>query len=243
MNRFEPRPPSPTKKPFSWSYSRLKNFETCPYRHQQIDIDKTVSEPESEYLVEGNAVHEALANAIGKNISLPEVYAKYQPWVDRLTSRGNDVIYVEQQLAITEDKQPCEWFARGLKPAWYRAKVDYLKIVDVAPDFSVALAVDYKTGKRTEEPVQLALAAACIFAHYPQIKKIRTEFVWLKEGTTLDDTSREDFTPDDMKDLWVALAPRIEALKRAWETGEYPAVPNRLCRKWCPVEHCTHHGK
>lgn len=226
-------------KAFAWSYSKLKNFETCQYRHQQIDIEKTVSEDESDELREGNEAHAVLAAAIGRGVPLPSKWIKYQPWVDRITPGSNDdIIVVEQQLAIAEDKGPCEWFAKGKRPAWYRAKVDVLKIVG-----PVALAIDWKTGKRVEDSVQLALNAACIFAHYPGIRAIRTEFVWLKEGVTLENTSREDFTPADMPDLWGAVMPRVDALKHAYDTGTYAPMPGRLCKKWCPVSMCPYWGK
>jgi hypothetical protein len=237
MNRFIGAPAAARPKPFSWSYSRLKNFETCAYRHEQIDIEKTVSEAESDELRDGNEAHDVLARAI-TGTPLPAKWERYQPWVDRLISRGNDQIFVEQQLAIAEDHEACEWFARAPRAAWYRAKVDYLKIVG-----RVGLAVDWKTGKRIEDSVQLALTAACVFAHYPQVEALRTEFVWLKEGVSLENTTREDFTPADMPDLWSALEPRIEALRYAWEQKSYPPNPGRLCRKYCPVSQCQYHGK
>ena len=58
-------------KPFSWSYSRLKNFETCPKRHWHVDINKDAKEEDSEQLQWGNAVHKALADRIAKGTSLP----------------------------------------------------------------------------------------------------------------------------------------------------------------------------
>ena len=44
---------------------------------------------------------------------------------------------------------------------WYRGIADVLKIAG-----SVALAVDWKTGKVIDDAPQLALLAACIFAHH-----------------------------------------------------------------------------
>ena len=235
MSRFATK-----QKPFSWSYSKLKNFETCPYRHQQIDLDKVTPQPESDELRDGNEAHDALAKAV-TGAPLPVKFRKYQPWVDRLTSRGNDEIFIELQLAIDEQARPVEWFAHN---AWFRAKVDYLRLVSVAAG-TIALAVDYKTGKRSEDSIQLALSAACLFAHYPHIVKIRTEFVWLKEpfASVEENTTREDFTLADMADLWRAVDPRVEALKYAWDTKEYPPNPGRLCRQYCPVTHCQYHGK
>ena len=35
-------------KPFSWSYSRLKNYEACPKKHYHLDIKKDLPPEESE---------------------------------------------------------------------------------------------------------------------------------------------------------------------------------------------------
>jgi hypothetical protein len=217
-------------KPFSWSYSRLKNFEVCPKRHWEIDIAKSIKEEESEELKWGNELHKAAAKHLSTRTPLPKEMAVLQPWCDKIvTGPGN--IVVEQKLAITKDFAPCTFFD---KAAWFRGVVDALKLLS-----PVALAIDWKTGKILEDSVQLALTAQCVFSHYPEIQKIRTEFVWLKH----DASSRADFSRADMPALWRSLWPRIEALEQAHNTTTYPATPNRLCAKWCPVTSCPHHGK
>jgi hypothetical protein len=99
--------------------------------------------------------------------------------------------------------------------------------------------LDWKTGKILEDGVQLALMAACVFAHHPQIQKLRTEFVWLKE----DATTRADFTREDMVKVWAGVLPRVEVLEKAYKTTDFPPTPNNLCRKWCPVTSCPYHGR
>jgi hypothetical protein len=216
-------------KPFAWSYSKLKNFESCPKRHWHVDVAKDVKEPESEQLLWGNQVHKALAKRCSLGSALPPGMESYEKWCSRiLTGEGN--IYVEQQLAITKEFGPTEWFG---KDAWYRGIADVLKI-----NGAVALAIDWKTGKLLDDPVQLALMAACIFAHHPGIQKIRTEFVWLKENTS----SREDFDRATMAVMWRNIWHRIEQLESAHKTTSYPAKPGYLCRRWCPVTSCPHHG-
>lgn len=219
-----------TPKPFAWSYSKLKNFETCPKRHYEIDITKNVREEEGEALIWGNRVHAAFAERLGKGTPMPVGMEQWEPWCERiLTPPGN--VLVEQKLAISKDFAAVEFFDRS---AWFRGVADVLKI-----NGPVALAIDWKTGKIVEDSQQLALMAACIFAHHPQVHKIRTEFAWLKE----DASSRADFDRAEMATMWAALWPRIEALEHAHNTTSYPAKPGRLCRSWCPVTSCPHHGK
>lgn len=216
-------------KPFAWSYSRLKNFETCPKRSWHLDIKKDIKEEESEQLRYGNDLHKALAERLSQNKPLPPAYAQFESWAAKVGTPGGKLL-VEQKLAITADFGPCEFFS---KDAWYRGIGDVIKIVG-----PVALILDWKTGKLLEDSVQLALMAQCVFAHYPDVQKVRSEFIWLKE----DATTRGDFSREDMPGLWVSLHPRVEAMKQAHETTTYPAKPGPLCRRWCPVTVCPHHG-
>jgi hypothetical protein len=169
---------------------------------------------------------------------LPEPMRGYEKWAARVVTPPG-IVLVEQQLAIDENFAPTQWFANDAKRAgqgepWYRSITDVLKI-----NGKVALAIDWKTGKIIDDAPQLALAAACIFAHHPEIQKVRCEFIWLKE----DASTRQDFTRNEMADIWKGLWPRIEALKRAYETLDYPPKPGFLCRRYCPVATCPHHGE
>lgn len=216
-------------KPFAWSYSKIKNFETCPKRYWHYDVSKDVKEPEGEALQYGNAVHAALAAAL-LGEPLPNHFKNLQSWVDRITTREGKIL-TEQKLAITNEFEPCDWFA---KTAWYRGIADVIKITG-----RVALAIDWKTGKIVEDGSQLALMAQCIFSHHPEVERIRTEFVWLKE----DATTRADFARVDMADVWKGILPRVSLLQNAHETMTFPPKPGGLCRKWCSVHSCPHQGQ
>lgn len=216
-------------KPFAWSYSKLKNFETCPKRHWHVDIAKDVKEEESEQLRYGNQLHEALARRLGDGTPLPVAFRHLEPWADKLAPAHGRLL-VEQKYAIRRDFSPCEFFSRD---AWFRGVGDVVKISG-----PVALALDWKTGRIVEDSVQLALMAQCVFAHHPDVMKVRTEFVWLKE----DATTRADFARDEMPGLWASLLPRVAMMEQAHAGQNYPAKPNNLCRRWCPVEACPHHG-
>jgi hypothetical protein len=218
-------------KSFAWSYSKLKNYETCPKRHFHVDIQKDAKEEESENLQYGNMLHDALGKRLGeKRTPLPKSFAHMEEWCTRLDD-GRGELHSEQKLAITKDFGPCAFFDNE---AWFRGVADVVKIMG-----PVALVLDWKTGKVVEDSVQLALTAACVFAHFPQVQKIRCEFVWLKE----DATSRADFARTDMPGFWASVLPRVQTLEQAHNTTTYPAKPGNLCRRWCPVKQCPHHGE
>jgi len=217
-------------KPFAWSYSKLKNYEDCPKRYWHTAVAKDVKEDESEHILYGNAVHKALAAAIEGKAELPEHFKRFQNWVDRMTGGAQGKLLVEQQLAITKDLNADEWFG---KDVWFRGIADVIKIVG-----PVAVVVDWKTGKILEDGVQLALMAQCVFAHHKDVQKIRTEFVWLKEEAT----TRADFTREDMAKVWAGLLPRVTTLENAHVGVNFPPKPGGLCRRFCPVQQCPHHG-
>jgi hypothetical protein len=239
-NRFTPRPQTLARKPFTWSYSKLKNYEACAQKHLKVDLDKSFEELPSQQLKDGNDFHDAMKMAVGQCSALPASLVKFQKWVTKLTHVSNpyQIIQVEQKLAITKDLKPCGFFD---KDVWFRGVVDYLKLVPVGEN-QLALMVDYKTGKLLDDPVQLALFAQLIFSHHPSTLRIRTEYLWTQEGDG-GDTTREDFEPKDMVQLWTLLLPRVAALEGSYNTGVYPVKPSGLCKKHCPVASCAHYQK
>lgn len=237
---------SKPKKPFSWSYSKLKNFNTCAFRHQQIDLLKAfveVVEPGGP-LDWGNQVHKALAASVSTGAALPTEMAMYGAWPDRITKlpdgrpRGGTLL-VEQKLAITKDFAKCSWFT---DIAWYRGIGDVIRI-----NGPVALAVDWKTGKMVHDSAQLFLLAQCIFAHYPKVNTVKSTFVWLKDytpGMEMEECMSSDtYERANMANDWVGILDQVAMMQEAYETESYPAMPGRLCRSWCPVRSCQYHGK
>jgi RecB family exonuclease len=219
-------------KPFSWSYSRLKNFESCPKKHYEVDIARNVKEEESEALATGNEAHAALAARVSKGTPLPAAFANYEPWAARVAHGGPGItLLVEQKLSITKNFAACGYFD---KSCWFRGVGDVIKIAG-----RVALVVDWKTGKIVEDSVQLALMAQCIFSAYPNVERVQAEFIWLRE----DANTSQVFKRSDLAELWASLWPRIEQLEHAHKTTTYPAKPSGLCRKYCPVRECVYYGK
>lgn len=221
---------APIKKPFTWSYSRLKNFEICALRHLKTDIEKETKEEESEQLAWGNFIHNAAKVHFANDQPLPKEAEVLKPWSDKVKSTPGTIL-AERNYAFTEQFAPCGYFDKGV---WFRCKIDLLKLQN-----RVALAIDWKTGKILEDSVQLALSAAAVFYHHPEIVAVRTEFIWLGHEAS----SSETFTRADLPALWQGLLPRVDRLKQAWESGLYPPTPNNYCARFCQVTSCQHHGK
>lgn len=219
-------------KEWAWSYTKLKNFESCPKRHYEVDVLKNfddkidpVTGTKNAALDEGDQAHHALAEACAGKQQLPAKFSRYQTWVDRVRA-GPGQLLVEQKYAITRSFLPTQFFARDV---WYRGIGDIVRI-----DGPVALVLDWKTGKILEDSIQLMLMAQCIFSHYPAVRRVRSEFVWLKE----DCTTPEVFDRQEVADQWLALLPRVSALESASKALSYPPKPGPFCKKNCPVQSC-----
>lgn len=219
------------KEPFSFSYSKLKNYETCPRRYHELDIKKAWPEEKSEQLAWGNAVHTAMAKALIDDAKLPPQFAVYQPWMDKVARTPGDLL-VECKWAITADLKPTAWFSKSV---WLRSVADVVKI-----DGQVALIVDWKTGKSANvDPVQLILTSLVAFIIFPDLLCIRSDFIWLEE----DDTTTQVVYRDEIDNHWTDILPRIEKLRMAVEMDDFPPIPNRFCARWCPVRSCQFYGK
>lgn len=216
-------------KEWAWSYSRKKNYDTCPKRHYEIDVAKSFRD-ETEALKWGNEVHEALANACSSGAPLPDTMTEYQRWVD-VVKQSPGQLYVEQKYAITRQFQKTDWFANNV---WYRGVCDLLTV-----NGNTAVALDWKTGKVQHDSIQLMLMASCIFVHHPEVDTVKTRFIWLKD----DCTTREEFTRATIAREWTVLLPELAAWEHAAKTLTYPPKPGKLCRKWCPVSSCPFYRK
>lgn len=216
-------------KEWAWSYSKKKNFETCPKRHYEIDLQKNFTES-SDQLTWGNEVHDTLAQACLGKVALPVSMQDYQKWVDVVRAAPGE-LKVEEKYAITRDFQKTAYFANNV---WYRGICDVLKLHG-----DTATALDWKTGAVKHNSEQLMLMATCIFIHYPQIKTVKTRFVWLQE----DCTTPEIWQRGTVMNEWTPLIPQVNAMEQASKTLTYPPKPSGLCRKYCPVTSCAFHGK
>jgi hypothetical protein len=218
---------------FAWSYSKLKNYRSCPFRHYNYDIAKLVREPPSAALERGYEIHDALAKRIAKGKTLPAEIAEYEEWVQKFLHNADKPgvrVLVEQKWAIDRDLNPLpDFFDRR---TWFRAIADAVKI-----DGPVALNWDWKTGKPKEDATQIVTAAACLMVHYPEVQVVLNEFIWLE----YDQKSTVVVRRTDLPKLWADLLPEVNAYEQACANSQFPPKKNGLCREWCAVENCIHH--
>lgn len=215
---------------FTWSFSRLDNFETCAKKYYEYSVAKSVKDDSTENIDWGNQVHDALRDALKKVAPLPEIMKPYQHWVDRVLDGPGDLL-VEQKYALDQNLSPCPYFAPVV---WYRGIADAVRIHG-----PVGLAIDWKTGKKKDNSVQLGLMALCLFQHFAQLKVVRTEFIWLQS----DDTTPVVFRREEMAAFVATLLPRVQKLEWAHKNMTFAPNPSGLCVRYCKVVSCPFYGK
>lgn len=225
-----------TERLFSFSYSALKNFETCPLRYFETSVatPRVWVEPPSIYLKEGHDLHAAFAHSLRENLPLPDSYAIHQGWIQKIREIPGKLL-VEQRLAITRDFSPTYW---SDNQAWYRVVVD---AAIVNPEKQWALAIDWKTGRsdNVQDHLQLTLTALTLFIHYPDIRAVGCRYVWLKENQQ----SKHRVNYEQIGTEWEKIMPRVAALEKAHTEKHFPPKPNRYCKRYCSVRSCRYWGK
>lgn len=218
-------------KNYAWSFSALNNFETCPKKFWHLRVQKDVKEEEGPAIQYGKKVHKAFELYVSRGKKLPTEFQHMEPYVERFRT-VHHMAKVEQQLAINADFQPTGWFD---KDVWCRAVIDLAVIGD-----KTALLVDYKTGKMKDDGfTQLKLAAAIFMLHFSTVETVQVAYLWTENSGKL---SKDSFHRSEMAEMWNDLLPRVNAFREAHQRDNFPAKPSGLCRNWCPVSTCPHHG-
>lgn len=224
------------KSKFAWSFSKLKNFRTCPKRSYECDITKNFND-KSDAIDWGQDVHRAAAAYFATGAALPANMAGYKEQIDKFLPLSKMFkITTERQLAINDKFQATGWFAPD---TWFRAVMDVLG-VNLERGFGVI--IDWKTGKLPkfgDEYEQLELAAQVLFAHYPSVNSVKTYYVWLQE----DAYSGATYMRDGSVTAWNEVWPYVQEMEAAMRDNNYPPKPGFLCKKYCPVTTCQYHGK
>lgn len=223
------------KKQKSLSFSQLNNFETCPKKYWHLSIQRDYKEVEGEAILYGKRVHKAFELFVRDGKPLPQDLSHMQKYVQKFADFPGTKM-VEQQLCITKDYQVTHW--KDWDNGWCRAVIDLALVGDKS-----ALLVDYKTGKmKSDEFTQLKLAAALFMIHNPEVEVVDVAYLWTEAGGKTTKPERP-FRRDDIPALWNELLPRTNRFQLAYENNEYPPRPSGLCRNWCIIESCPHHGE
>jgi hypothetical protein len=216
------------------SYSALKLFETCPRKYEAEKITKEVKFTDNESTLYGKALHEAAELYVRDGTPLPAKFGYIKSSLDTLLKIPGER-HCELKLGLRKEDGRligCDFFD---KDCYFRGIADL--VVCSGP---VGYVVDYKTSKNAKyaDPRQLALMAACLFAKFPQLEKIKGALLFVVAG----DVIKSSYTADRGFDIFGELHQTITRMEAAYESGVFNASPNGLCGRWCGTTSCEHHG-
>lgn len=214
----------------AYSFSALKSFEICPKKHWHTRIKKDWPEVEGEALLEGKRVHKALEKRVMWGQQLPPDLRHLDDTCQKFMDAPGEK-QAEVRLAIDRDFNPVAFFAENV---FFRAVLDL-----VITNRKTAILVDWKTGSRIDDDfTQLNIGAAMLMQSMPELTTAKLAFIYTSAGKVIPST----FARADIPGAWNAVIPAVEAMERADRESEYPATPNGLCRRYCPVRSCIHNG-
>lgn len=219
-----------------WSYTMIEAYETCPRQFYELRLAKNFVEPEGESLRWGNAVHKAMEDRVKIGRPLPERMQTFEPVAASVVKAKGDK-YCEAELAFTADLKPTGYWDAD---CWNRGKDDVIIV-----NHTVAVNMDYKTGKPKPNSSQLELAAGRTMAMFPEVTKVITVFEWLASGTR----TKAIYTRDDFNRIWDGFRDRLNSLLWSEQNNVWPAKPSGLCKRsrkpgstymGCVVASCPH---
>jgi hypothetical protein len=221
----------------AWSYSGITMFDQCPKKYYHLRVAKDIKEPESEAMLYGTAVHLAAEEYIRDGKPIPKQYSYMIPFLDKLKAIEGEKL-CEHEMGLRKEDGRLVACAFKDPQVWYRGIADLL-IID--RNKKEARIIDYKTGKssRYADPKQLALMAACVFVHFPEIERVRTGLLFV----VARDFIPADFVANAKFDIFAQLDETIVSRETAYATGIFNPKKNFTCKAWCSVLHCQHNGR
>jgi hypothetical protein len=210
----------------------MKGFETCPKQYYHVNVLKQFPFEETEATRYGTEFHKAAEDFMRDGTPVPERFAFARPALDALAAKPGER-HCELKMGLREDLTPCGFFDADV---WFRGIVDLLIV-----DGEKAFIVDYKTGKsaRYADTGQLQLMALSVFAHFPQVTRVKAGLVFIIAEKFIP----ADFNVVDRDTLWAPWIKKYARLEKAHETNVWNPIPSGLCRNHCPVVDCPHNGQ
>jgi hypothetical protein len=212
-------------KPAPWSPSSLSDFINCPSSYAARRVFKTHKATFGQEAEYGTWVHKQFENRQKFKTSLPTDLETHEQYMCSLEDL-HGTQYTELDCGISKTMQPCGFWDEDV---WMRQKIDW-HIVNKG----YCKVVDYKTGKKKEEPRQLMINALWLFLKYPMVEIVDSSFYWTVDETTTKfvwDRKRLD-------SYWAQLMPDLKQYKEAYLTDTWQPRQSGLCAGWCAKTDC-----
>ncbi len=169
----------------AWSFSRLSNFERCPYCVflSSVQKEQGPKRDNTHPAERGVKIHGEAEDYAQEIIAeLPHSLRKLEPEFKMLRELHTEgKLEIEQDWGFDINWDTCDYFGKNI---WLRVKCD----VVIHHDKTQATIIDHKTGKSFGNEVkhisQGQLYAVAAFMKYPELERIDVEFWYIDEGKT-----------------------------------------------------------
>lgn len=220
-------------KPFTWSHSSLKAFETCPRQYHATKVLKLYPFEQSEAAKYGDDVHKSIESYIKGESRFPPAHLAFKPAVDAALAKPGRKL-PEYKMGVRKDLSPCDFFA---KDVWVRGVADLAVLDD---DDMRAWVMDWKTGgNKYPDLDQLTLMSLMVFAHFPHIRQINSALLFLVPGTM----NKSSMTREQFDDGWWRYRERVSKIEAAMAHDVWNPKQSGLCKKHCPHTPCEFNGR
>ncbi|WP_017430820.1 RecB family exonuclease [Vreelandella jeotgali] len=219
----------------TWSFSRLMQFESCPYSIYLKNVEK-MPDPSGPAAERGTMIHEHIENFIQgehddlKGLRLPAGMksvnlAPFEKIIGGLRSAYEEGrVGVEGNWGFTRDWTTTDFFG---KDVWTRMKLD---AIEFDSDTS-ARVHDWKSGrkfnnelKHNQQGMTYAIGA---FMRYPELEFIETWFEYVDQNDRMSNTYTRERA--------MLLKPMIDRRANEMTTAtKFPPKPSMHACKFCP---------
>lgn len=214
------------KRQFTWSYSALGSWATCPLQYRFAYLEDH-PRPPNRYRDEGIRIHDALEKFFlnARARKLPPELVKLEAYLRDKKAEG---YLPEVKVCFDRDWQEV---ARGSKQHWGTVKLDLHKVIEVrgTPFLHV---IDLKTGKVKDFSDQGRIYLSGMLPRYSDVRRGSAEFAYSKTGDVVGGDGRKKILPVD-KLAMLGYQKELNARVARMEADvTFPAKPGAACR-WC----------
>lgn len=217
-----------------WTFSKIKEFDTCPRKYEGSYVTKEVVFSDTEATIYGKELHLACEEFIRDGKPLDPRFGWMLERLETLNKIPGEK-HCELKMGIKKEDGrlvACEFFDPDY---WFRGIAD-LVIVDGAKGW----VIDYKTGKSAKyaDLKQIALMSAAMFLKFPQLEKVKGALFFV----VANELVKAEYTRENALSIFADLNALLTQREVAYETGVFNEKPNGLCRRYCGVLSCPNNG-
>ena len=244
--------PEPADTPIRHSWTRISDYQTCPFMWKTMHIDKKAKE-DNPIMSVGRAVHKAIAiynqhcldnqvehdfpywekayvQALKEEHLDPESYEQVKT-MTRAYAESHDIdmdsaVGAEEKIALTRELKQTEWMADD---AWFRLIIDYLQVKG-----TMAKITDYKAGWLLTTPkMQLKIYAWAVKKIYPQV----TDFEMVIDYVRHEHQESFNLTEEDIAGIEEEIMIITEQIETAEKYKPRIGIACTYCScwRWCPA--------